>query len=114
MWYIELSLSHGDRRGECKFSSKYAPRGGWRRGRAPHSNNGVVVEFFSRLMLTSSSILNQTRMENRKQHAKNSKIGLSYRMSKCARSRSKMMWRGFAYNEDQNCVGTLWKWMEIL
>ena len=29
MWYIELSLSHGDRRGECKFSSKYAPpRGG--------------------------------------------------------------------------------------
>ena len=63
MWYIELSLSHGDRRGECKFSSKYAPRGGWRRGRAPHSNNGVVVEFFSRLMLTSSSVLYWIKQE---------------------------------------------------
>ena len=46
---------------------------------SPHSNNGVVVEFFSRLMLTSSflCILNQTRMGIESTMQKN---GLSYRM----------------------------------
>ena len=91
MWYIELSLSHGDRRGECKFSSKYAPRGGWRRGRAPHSNNGVVVEFFSRLMLTSSSVLYWIKQEWRIESSMQKIVKLGFHTG-CPSARARVRW----------------------